>query len=179
VSGSAGDAWGACQGGWISAESCNGIDDDCDGAIDEDCAACIHVAPNGDDAAALANENMTPFATVQAAIDFANGRRDIATGVCVAAGTTCGATATFTGPSSGDLTMRDRIDVFGGYEATTFTRCTNSTTHLAPQTGKGVLFPSNIGSPTTLDGSRSTAMRREPARPASRSTAHAMSCCRT
>jgi hypothetical protein len=199
----AGGVWGACAGAWISAESCNGMDDDCDGqvdelgtttcgvgacattvslcgangvnsctpgtpasgpdgcdgidndcdgAIDEDCAACIHVAPNGNDSAALADQNTTPFATVQAAIDFADTHRATATRVCVASGATCGLTATFNGPASGDLTMRNGIDVFGGYEATTFTRCTNSTTHLAPQTGKGVLFPSSIGSPTTLDG---------------------------
>jgi hypothetical protein len=198
-----GGVWGACTGAWISAESCNGVDDDCngqvdelgtttcgvgacattvslcgpngvnactpgtaaagpdgcdgidndcDGAVDEDCAACIHVAPNGDDTAALADGNVTPFATVQAAIDFAETRPDIATRVCVAAGASCGASATFNGPSNTDLTMRNGIDVLGGYEATTFTRCTNSTTHLAPQTGKGVFFPANVTSPTTLDG---------------------------
>jgi Putative metal-binding motif len=133
-------------------DGCDGIDNDCNGAIDEDCATCIHVAPDGDDTAALANDNMTPFLSVQAAIDFAQARPDIATRVCVAAGAACGATASFPGPASADLTMRDGVDVFANYESTTWTRCTTSTTHLAPQTSPGVLFPSNIAARTNLDG---------------------------
>ena len=47
--------------------TCDGIDDDCDGAIDEDCMTCVHVAPAGNDA--TADGFNTPFATIQAGID--------------------------------------------------------------------------------------------------------------
>jgi len=151
----------ACVAGTVSAcipgapeaqtDGCNGEDDDCDGAVDEDCTTCIKVAPNGDDGAATASNGASPFLTVQAAIDFADSHRSIATRVCVAAGTACGASATYAGPS-GDLTMRDGIDVYGNYESSGWTRCANSTTTLAPTTALGVLFPSGISTRTILDG---------------------------
>jgi len=151
----------ACVRGAVSAcipgapaaqtDGCNGEDDDCDGAVDEDCATCIKVAQNGDDGAATASNGTSPFFTVQAAIDFADSHRSIATRVCVAAGSACGASATYAGPS-GDLTMRDGIDVYGNYESSGWTRCTNSTTTLAPTTALGVLFPSGIATRTILDG---------------------------
>ena len=197
--------WGACQGAFISAESCNGIDDDCDGAVDEDlptfrcglgacalevtgcvdgalakclsptpatqtdgcneidddcdgavdenCATCVHVSPTGDDAAAAANDGATPFASVQAAIEFAASFRSVAKRVCVAAGPVCGATFTYPGPSGADLTMRNGIDVLGNYESTTWTRCpTAVTTTIAPQTERGVYFPPSVVTRTVLDG---------------------------
>jgi len=152
----------ACAGGAVNVcvpnapdsgpDGCDGVDNDCDGAVDEDCAKCLHVAPDGDDAAATAANGATSFRSVQAAIDFADSHRSVATRVCVAAGAACGASATFNGPSGSDLTMRSGIDVLGGYESTAFTRCTTSTTHFAPQTGLGVLFPANVADPTVLDG---------------------------
>jgi hypothetical protein len=42
--------------------------------------------------------------------------------------------------------------VLGNYESTAWTRCTTSTTRLAPQTGRGVVFPPAISSQTVLDG---------------------------
>jgi hypothetical protein len=152
----------ACSGGTVSvcrplapaatSDGCNGVDDDCDGAVDEDCTGCVPVAPTGNDAMALASSGATPFATVQAAIDFADAHRSLVPRVCVAAGATCGATATFTGPVGADLTMRDGISVLGNYESTAWTRCSTSTTRLAPQTGRGVFFPETISRLTVLDG---------------------------
>jgi hypothetical protein len=134
-----------------SVDGCNEMDDDCDGAVDEDCSACLRVAPDGDDAAAAASSGRGAFRNVQAAIDFAATHPEIAARVCVAAGSVCGATAVYAGPCAG-LTMRPGIDVLGGYESATWTRCTNSTTRLAPQTGAGVSFPDDIDVPTVLDG---------------------------
>ena len=152
----------ACVNGSVSAclplapttttDDCNGIDDDCDGAVDEDCAGCFRVSTTGDDAAAIASGGSIPFASVQAAIDYADTHRSMVTRVCVAAGTACGMTATFSGPSGSDLTMRDGISVLGNYESTAWTRCTTSTTRLAPQTGSGVVFPANVSNQTVLDG---------------------------
>jgi hypothetical protein len=152
----------ACSDGAVSAclplapstspDGCNGVDDDCDGAVDEDCTGCVPVSPTGNDAMALATNGATPFATVQAAIDFADAHRTIVPRVCVAAGSTCGETATFAGPTGADLTIRNGVSVLGNYESTAWTRCTTSTTRLAPQTGTGVLFPASVTSRTVLDG---------------------------
>jgi hypothetical protein len=147
----------ACAGGKLSAcvpgtpaandSSCNGIDDNCNGAIDEDCA-CVHVATTGDDTQALADMNATPFATLQAAINYAAtaARPKI---VCVAAGATCGSSGTY---SNVLVTMSNGIHVYGNYESTTWTRCTNSTTVLANMLPEGVVFPSTVTTTTVLDG---------------------------
>ena len=133
-------------------DGCNGIDDDCDGSVDEDCGTCLHVSPAGDDAAATTSNGVTPFASVQAAIDFAASGASTVKSVCVAAGAACGATFTYGGSADASLTMHDGVDVFGGYEATTWTRCTNSKITLAPQATHGVYFPSSIAARTVLDG---------------------------
>jgi hypothetical protein len=135
-----------------TSDGCNGIDDDCDGAVDEDCSVCLHVAPDGDDSAAVSSNGSASFRSIQAAVDFAAAHREIATRVCVAAGPGCGASASYAGPSGADLTMRSGIDVLANYESTTFTRCANSTTQLLPQTGVGVLFPATVVDATVLDG---------------------------
>jgi hypothetical protein len=54
----------------------------------------------------------------------------------------------------GAVTMSDGISVYGGYEATMFTRCTTSNVAIAPGVDVGVLFPSSISMPTTLSGFR-------------------------
>ena len=152
----------ACEGGVLAtclpappaaaSDDCNGVDDDCDGAIDEDCATCVRVSTAGDDAAATASCGAIPFATVQAAIDFADVHRSEVPRVCVAAGAACGETATFAGPAGADLTMRNGISVLANYELTSWTRCSNSTTRLAPQTGRGIVFPPAVAERTVLDG---------------------------
>jgi hypothetical protein len=138
------------------ADGCNEVDDDCDGAVDEDCSACLHVAPTGDDAVAIASGGLGVFATIQTAIDFADAHREGQTRVCVAAGATCGESASYFGPADSDLTMRDGIDVLGGYESTSWKRCTDAATTtrtvIRPRTARGVYFPASIGSPTVLDG---------------------------
>jgi hypothetical protein len=152
----------ACVGGSVSTclplpptsavDGCNEVDDDCDGAVDEDCTACLHVAPDGDDAAAASSGGIAPFRNVQPAIDYAAAHPEGPTRVCVAAGVACGDTATYAGPSGADLRMRNGIDLLGGYESTGWTRCSNSTTGLHPGTGLGVLFDEDVVEPTVLDG---------------------------
>jgi hypothetical protein len=85
-------------------------------------------------------------------MDFADAHRALAHQVCVAAGAACGATATYVGSASADLTMRDGIGVLGNYESTTWTRCSSSVTTLQPKTARGIVFPSNIALTTALDG---------------------------
>jgi hypothetical protein len=134
----------------VSTDACNGQDDDCDGAIDEDCAECVRVAPGGDDA--LAPSGSAPFATLQTAIDFAANAPGAPPRVCVAAGANCGDTSSYDGPATGDLTMRDGIDVFGNYRSSDWSRCSDSITRIVPLSAVGVLFPDTIVTPTILDG---------------------------
>ena len=113
--------------------------------------ACIRVAPDGNDTAAAASGSVTPFASVQAAIDYADTHRAGATNVCLAEGATCGTNATYAGPA-GDLTMRDGISVYGNYESSGWTHCTTGSTTLAPGSAAGVYFSASVERPTTLDG---------------------------
>jgi hypothetical protein len=133
-------------------DGCNGIDDDCDGAVDEDCAKCIHVSLDGNDALAASNDGATPFRSVQEAIDFADTHRHVANRVCVAAGPTCGSSATFAGPANANLTMREGISLLGNYESTCWSRCNDSMTRLELGTPRGVVFSADISLQTTLDG---------------------------
>jgi hypothetical protein len=150
----------ACKNGIINAcipgtpatsvDSCNDVDDDCDGSVDEDCGDCVRVAPTGDDVVAAAGDGSSPFRNIQPAIDFAalNGFNQ----VCVAAGSSCGASASYPGPGSGELTMQNGVSVLGSYESTGWTRCTNSPTTIVPATARGVYFPVGITDLTALDG---------------------------
>jgi hypothetical protein len=115
-------------------------------------APCVRVAPDGDDAAAVASNGVTPFRNVQPAIDFADAHRDVASRVCVAAGATCGAETafTFSGPEGSDLRMRNGINVAGRYESTTWTQCTDSVVRLLAKTGRGVVFGPDITTLTEL-----------------------------
>jgi hypothetical protein len=114
--------------------------------------SCVKVTPDGDDAAAALSNAESPFATVQAAIDFAFAHPEIASDVCVAAGPGCGDDASYPGPSSADLRMRDGVNVRGAYESTTWGRCMSAKTTLLPSTGKGVLFGPDVLGATVLDG---------------------------
>ena len=111
---------------------------------------CVGVAPDGDDTLAQASNGASPFANVQAAIDFADAHRGGALTVCVAQGATCGSSATYAGPNGTDLTMRNGISLSSDYESTTWTRCSQPGTTLAPSTGHGVYFGAGIVSPTAL-----------------------------
>jgi len=146
---SAGSA-GACvpQAPSTNVDGCNDVDDDCDGAVDEDCGDCVHVAPNGVDAQALGDGGITPFGSIQAAVDFAaeQGRPR----VCVAAGPVCGSTGTYS--QAGDLVMADGVSVLANYRSDAWSRCGNSTTRLVATSPLGVQFPSSVATTTVLDG---------------------------
>ncbi len=154
VTACAGGVLGVCTPGVPAANdvSCDGVDDDCDGAIDENCPNCVKVATTGDDATAAATNNSIPFLTIQAAINWAAADATRARVVCVANGATCASgAATY----SGAVVMASGISVYGGYESTLFTRCgISNLTTLQPGVAEGVMFPAAVTLPTALDGFR-------------------------
>ncbi len=132
--------------------TCNGMDDDCDGPVDEDCKQCVLVTPNGNDMTANGTIAL-PFKTIQAAINYAANNMG-PKNVCVAAGPQCGATATYQNQNNQTVTMANGVSVLGRYESTTLTRCNNSTTVIQPGTAAGVTFPASVQTATVLDGFR-------------------------
>ena len=140
-------------------DDCNGIDDDCDGQVDEDGATaisgCIHVAPDGQDG--VAGTMAAPLASIDMAITAAMTAPSRT--VCVAGGRTCAdETAYSLGEGGVPFQMANGISVYGNYESRTWTRCpinasapTSSTT-LEMRDAGGVRFPPSVVTPTTLDG---------------------------
>ena len=155
VAACSGGVVGACVPGApatnIDGPACNGVDDDCDGPIDEDCASCIPVAPSGNDGTAdgtFAN----PFRSIQPAIDWAATHAGPKT-VCVAGGTTCNQTSTYTTPASTTIVMADGVSVLGSYQSNNWSqRCGNITTTIRPQAAEGVTFFATVQAVTVLDG---------------------------
>jgi hypothetical protein len=144
-----GGALGMCVAGTGASNDvvCDGIDDDCDGLVDEDCA-CLRVTTTGNDA--TGDGLATPFRSIQRAIMFAATTPAAPRIVCVAAGASCGASATY----AGDVAMSNGISVYGRYESTGWTRCTSSTTVITPVAAAGVTFDATITSTTVLGGFR-------------------------
>lgn len=118
-----GGVWGPCDEVLPAAsESCNGIDDDCNGMIDEGCSAgCIVVCgrcASADDASAPDGTVAHPFPTVEAAMaaavpaDGGAAQRRI----CIVGGATCRESTLY--PMSGTLKMRDGLVIQGAYAIT-------------------------------------------------------------
>jgi hypothetical protein len=153
----------SCDGGTVHAckpkaaasatdATANGIDDDCNGIVDDGVSPCIPVAANGDDAKADGS-HVKPFKTIQNAIDWAVAHPAGSQNVCVAAVDNCNA-----GPQVFDLadgmglTMANGVSVIGGYEWTGWTRCANATAPIHLKSSLGVVFPKSVMKPTLLDG---------------------------
>jgi hypothetical protein len=114
-------AWGPCSEVLPAAgEQCNGIDDDCNGMVDEGCAAgCIVVCSRCALAAGTTADGSVerPFTTVEEAISVASPN-DGGTQkrICVVGGATCRESSLY--PMSGPLKMRDGLVIQGGYAIT-------------------------------------------------------------
>lgn len=83
----------------------------------ESLGPCVKVALAGDDAAALASNGMTPFATLTAAVDFAASHPDVAARVCVAEG-----------EYAQPFVITPGVSIYGGYDAGTWQRNGTATT---------------------------------------------------
>ena len=152
---------GACVAGppaALDGPTCNGVDDDCDGPVDEDCKSCIPVSTGGNDGTANGSL-LLPFKTLQAAIDWAATHAGPKT-VCASAGAVCGTqnapvTGTYANQANATVTMANGVSVLGNYESTTWSRCASfTTTVIQPKTPAGVTFPAAVNTVTVLDGFR-------------------------
>ena len=149
----------ACQGGQaatclplapgLEGPACDSVDNDCDGAVDEDCGNCVRVSPFGSDVTGDGSPAL-PFRTIGAAIT-----RAAATGVpavCVAAGASCISSLSTYAEA---VTMANGVSIYGRYESSGWSRCgTTVTTIISNQTAGGVYFGPAVTSRTILDGFR-------------------------
>lgn len=158
----AGGVWGACSEALpATRESCNGIDDDCNGVIDEGCAAgCVVVCSNcsGSSDGGAANGSVEhPFATIEAAIAAA-GAYDAGTRnrICVVGGATCRDSALYriTGP----LKVPDGLIIQGAYAITETGLTYCGVPGLRPRTtlsfaaNEGVIFDQTVVTGAELSG---------------------------
>jgi len=142
--------------------SCNNMDDDCDGIVDQNCQAiidsCVHVSPSGHDDTGNGT-TMFPYATIPMGIAVASMRTPgPPPPVCVAGGPTCQDRTTYTVGDSSPFLMSNGVSVYGNYEAMTWTRCPIDPAAPAPTVTielreiGGVRFMNTINLPTALDG---------------------------
>ena len=142
---------GTCTPGTPTAEICgDGIDNNCNGLIDEGCA-CAYVAPFGSDVTGTGSAAL-PFRTISWAISKA-GTGGLPNLVCVAAGSTCAGTPT-TSDYLEAVTMRNGVHVYGGYAPTgaTWPRAAGCVTRIVDQNPRGVYFDATVTAATILDG---------------------------
>lgn len=155
--------WGPCSEVLPAPqETCNnGVDDNCNGMVDEGCATgCLVVCATcaAADGGAADGSVERPFATLAAAIAAAGQSQSdggTASRICVAGGASCSDAWTYT--SDVPLTMSDGLIVQGGYAVTPtgLTYCDPAlrpTTTLAFTSSQGVVFDQSVVSGAELSG---------------------------
>jgi hypothetical protein len=144
-------------------DQCDGVDNNCNGAIDEDCdSACVHVSQDGNDNNADGSQD-NPFRTIQSAITWSAADANRPKNVCVAGGRSCTDTTTYQSPDNATITMSSGVSLYGNYESTTWTRCALASggalaprVTIEPHAASGIVFPATVTAPTGLDGFRIT-----------------------
>lgn len=155
-----GGQWGPCSEVLPTAtEDCNGIDDNCNGMIDEGCAAsCIVVCAkcvSATDSTPPDGSVEHPFATLEAALAAPHGVDGGAQKrICLVGGSTCRESTLY--PTSGPLKMTDGLIIQGAYAITEsgLEYCGVPTvrprTTLAFASSEGVVFDETIASGAEL-----------------------------
>ena len=141
----------ACVPGTPTAEVCTDmIDNNCNGVVNEGCS-CVYVAATGTDVGTCGGLG-APCRNIQYAIDNRAGVGGMPSTVCVSSAAACSGTAATTTYNEA-ITMKNGIQVLGGYDPATGTRNTlNCATRIAAQTPAGVSFPATVTAPTVIDG---------------------------
>jgi hypothetical protein len=148
ASGAGGDG-NAGEGGSSTTGGSGGLGGAAGGSGAPSGSECLHVAPDGSDEHAVASEGATPFASVQAAIEFAAARPAAPRSVCIAAGPECGQSFEYV-DGRGDLQLTRDLSIYGKYESSSFTRCSSSSTGLQPVQPGGVRIAGTLQA--RLDG---------------------------
>lgn len=126
-------------------ETCDGVDNDCNGVIDEKDCGCIYVAPTGDDQ--NPGTPTSPKRTLSAAILTADSQDGGTKRVCAAAGAGC---ALYDYNEA--VVMRNGVSVYGGYAVSgpSWFYTPGCLTQISAVDEKGVVFDSTISQPTIL-----------------------------
>ncbi len=130
------------------AETCNGLDDNCDGVIDEGCCARYVLAGAGGTGLSPGD----PMSSIQSAVDSMVARGETGD-VCVAATTTGTGCAPTTYIEA--VTMAEGVSVLGGYRSGTVVWDRTDAaceTIIDAATNVGVLFGEGVTQATRLDG---------------------------
>jgi hypothetical protein len=128
----------------------NGIDDDCNGAIDDGCVtACVVVSSDtGNDTGADGTPAL-PFRTLQKAVDYAAADPAHPKNVCVAGGADCTVSAEYDSGDNAALSIPAGISLIGNYESTTWTRCPLTALHVTIRATAGVAVQFPVPAPST------------------------------
>jgi hypothetical protein len=153
-----GGVWGACIFPAPTTEICNGIDDNCNGMVDEGCTEdCIVVAPGKDDGGMSDGTVAHPYRTIEAALAMASEQDGGAPKrVCVAGGTTCAEATTYV--LDIPLAMANGSRMQGNYALTDsgLIYCASTqpptTTLQFKASQHGVVFGESVVLPTELSG---------------------------
>ncbi|RME24171.1 MAG: hypothetical protein D6806_10000, partial [Deltaproteobacteria bacterium] len=136
-------------------EECgNGVDDDCDGVVDEGCR-CVYVAPNGDDANNGSADS--PVRTIRRAFEIAGGIAGPRQ-ICLGGSPGCSSGVVPNAIYRENVRMRDGISILGGFDPSNKWYQTPLTdpgpkcyTEIQVDVSEGVLFDEQIVNPTWLD----------------------------
>ncbi len=137
-------------------DGCGNGDEDCDGAIDEDCG-CVFATTAAGNGTGGDGSLALPFRSLQTAIDIAEDSGE-AVNVCVIGGPDCSIPSVMSLPDAIVVKMKNGVSVYGNYRSDGL-RCPNGNgqavstiTEIKLHNDSGIEFGSDIKETTVLDG---------------------------